>query len=138
MVDQPRGAFGREKWRVVGVRVRPPGGVATGVQQNGGAGHVQGSQRTDPDATLGALLHAHHDGGQVDDAGERKGGQVDPVRVAVERRIEIGAGVATMLTRSMANSVPGALGFRESSRVRCGVTSGPGSPGYVFIPAVMT
>jgi hypothetical protein len=44
----------------------------------------------------------------------------------------------TMLIRSMANSVPGAYAARDASRVRCGVICGPGKPGYVVMPSVMT
>jgi hypothetical protein len=44
----------------------------------------------------------------------------------------------TMSMRSMPNSTPSAYLCLDSSRLRNGVISGPGRPGYVVMPASMT
>ena len=131
-VDEPLRALAREERRADAVLRRAEPAVPAGVQQHGRAAHVAIGEGLG-DGCRGArrprVLEVEDLGAQPDERRQVESREVAPVGVAVERRVEVGAGVA-----DHRDDVHRELGARrvlarESSRVRCGVIAGAGRPG---------
>ena len=126
---QPGGPGLGEEVRVLGVGRRAEPRVVAGVQQHRRAAHVERGQGADVDAAPLRSRDAHHHGGQAGRPLQRDRREVGAIRVAVVGRVEVGPRVADQADPVDRELGTGGVAAARGFRVRCGVMSGPGSPG---------